>query len=110
MAICLHCARSGGKGRREPVVLALLLILVLGLFSSPGMLTGLFLLVLGFQRRDWILIGYGVFFLPIFLVTFYYDLELDLACKSFVITGSGLCLLIGRGLLLSRPWAREAGP
>jgi uncharacterized membrane protein len=50
-----------------------------------------------------------VVFLPLFIVTFYYDLDLDLAYKSWVVAGTGLCLLVARGILLTRPWAKEGG-
>ncbi len=101
--------RTAGKEnlRREPVVLALAAIVLLGLFTAPGILAALGLLVLGYARREGLLVGLGALSLALFIVMFYYDLDMDLGTKSAVMAGSGLLLLAARALLVRRPWARR---
>jgi hypothetical protein len=93
--------------RKEPVALALAATVLLGLFTAPGILAALGLLVLGYARREGLLVGLGAAALAAFVVMFYYDLDLDLGTKSAVMAGSGLLLLATRAVLVRRPWARR---
>ncbi len=107
--IWLYLWAAGGvaRWRQEPVLVAVIVTVALGAFTSPGILAGAGLLVLGFGRRDSRLLGLGLAFFPVFLVLYYYNLDLDLATKSYVLAGSGGILLVVRALLGWRPWARE---
>jgi hypothetical protein len=105
MLICVY-AWAAGDWRRlsEPPLLATVLATaLLGLVSTPGVLAALALLVLAFGRRDRPLqvLGYG--FLCVFLVAYYYQLEVVLLTKSILLMASGLVLLVLRALLHWHP-------
>jgi hypothetical protein len=92
--------------RREPVVVALGATLLLGTFTAPGLLAAIGLLVLGYHRRERLLVGLGVAGFTGFLWHFYYALEMDLGMKSALLMASGALLLGARWILSRRPWAR----
>ena len=48
--------------------------------------------------------------MPVYIFTFYYELELGLDEKSYCLMGSGLVLLAARWYLARRPWARREAP
>ncbi len=94
--------------RSEPLVLAVLATVGLACFTTPGVLAAIGLMVLGYARRDQYLIGIGVVFFPTFIVVFYYEWQISLLYKSWVMAGSGAVLLAARKYLSLRQWAREA--
>jgi hypothetical protein len=96
--IYLYFHLAGGwKLFREPLlILAVLSTLLLGIFTTPGILVAIGLLIVGYSLDDHILTGFSYLFLICFLVVFYYALDVDLAHKSWVIAGSGVLLLIVR--------------
>ena len=65
-----------------------------GALNSPGIIAGVAVLMLGFDRRNAQLVGLAALFLIVFLSFYYYNLELTLLEKSGVLVGSG-ALLIG---------------
>lgn len=96
--------------RREPMVLAICVTLLLGVVSSPGILAAVWLLVLGYALGDRILLGLGSISLPAFMVMYYYGLDVSPLTRSGVLVTSGAVLLGARWYLGTRPWARkEAG-
>jgi hypothetical protein len=101
---------AGGWGawvRSEPAWWALAVVLLLGAVSAPGPLVALALLVLGRTLDDYTLQAIGAAFLPVFLVVFYYTMEVDLLTKSAILAASGVLLLAARAFAARRPWARE---
>jgi hypothetical protein len=66
----------------------------LGAATSPGIIAGVAVLILAFDRRNVQLIGISALFLIFFLSFYYYNLDLTLLEKSGVLIGSG-ALLIG---------------
>ena len=91
--LLFHLA-GGTKGFREPwLILAFVSTLLLGIFTTPGILVAIGLLVVGYAFGDRILTALSFLFLPCFLVVFYYALNVDLVYKSWVIAGSGALLL-----------------
>jgi uncharacterized membrane protein len=96
--IYLYFHLAGGwKLFREPLlILAVISTILLGVFTTPGILVAIGLLVVGYSFDDPILTELSYLFLVCFLVVFYYALGVDLAHKSWVITGSGVLLLIVR--------------
>ena len=54
------------------------------------------LLALGYNYDDRILSGLAYLFLPVFLIMYYYALNVDLVYKSWILAGSGLILLAVR--------------
>ena len=93
--------------RREPVVLALGATLLLATFTAPGLLAAIGLLVLGYHRRERLLVGLGVIAFAGFLWDFYYSLQMDLGTKSALLMASGALLLAAQWILSRRPWARK---
>jgi uncharacterized membrane protein len=92
----LHLA-GGPKRLRKPwLILAVLSTILLGIFTTPGILVAVGLLIAGYAFGDRILTALAYLFLPSFLVFFYYALNVDLAHKSLVIAGSGVLLLVVR--------------
>lgn len=73
------------------LVLAALVYLGLG-----GVLPALLYLLLGFSLQDRALLGLGLVLFPVFLVNYYYSLELDLLAKSGVLVASGVVILLLR--------------
>lgn len=85
------------KRLREPwAICAIVSTILLGIFSTPGILVAIGLLVIGYAFGDIILTALSYLFLPFFLVVFYYAMNIDLAHKSWIIAGSGVLLLIVR--------------
>jgi hypothetical protein len=66
-------------------------------YSSPGIVAGVTVLMLAFDRRDAVLLGKAVIFLLVFASFYYYNLELTLLEKSGVLVGTGLLLIAIRG-------------
>ncbi len=64
--------------------------------STPGIIAGATVLVLGFDRRNRVLIGFAAIFLVLFGAMYYYKLSLTLLEKSGVLVGSGALLLAVR--------------
>ncbi|MDH3347217.1 MAG: DUF4401 domain-containing protein [Desulfobulbaceae bacterium] len=92
----IHLA-GGAKHLREPwLITAIGTSALLGAFTTPGIPTAIALLVLGYNYNDRILSGLAYLFLPIFLILYYYSLNVDLAYKSWILAGSGLILLTVR--------------
>lgn len=99
--IYLYFHLAGGSKRlREPwLILAIISTILLGIFTTPGILVAVGLLVVGYAFGDRILTVLSYLFLPCFLVFFYYALNVDLAHKSCVVAGSGVLLLVVRWIV-----------
>lgn len=90
--------RQQGLGLQTKIVpwlLAGTLILIIPAFQTPGILAALIGLLLGFQggREARLLLGLSIAFLAVFLIGYYYNLNLTLLTKSFVLMGTGLIFL-----------------
>ncbi len=68
---------------------------------TPGVLAAVIVIVLSFQRSNRLLLGIGVVFLVVFLIAFYYHLDVTLLLKSLLLLATGL-LLLGSRLLIQR--------
>jgi uncharacterized membrane protein len=90
-----------------PWLVAGTLILLIPAYQTPGILAALIGLLLGFKRSNRLLLGLSLAFLAVFLIGYYYNLNLTLLTKSFVLMGSGLILLgVRYGLLKAVLWNR----
>ena len=87
-------------------VLALTAVLSLLLQPAPGVLAALLLVVLGFSAAEMVVIGFAVIALVGYLGLYYYQLQLTLLAKSFVLMASGALLLAGA--FLERRFVRSA--
>lgn len=65
--------------------------------DTPGIVAGVAMLMLAFDRRNRVLLGMAVIFLLVFASFYYYSLHLTLLQKAGVLVGSGLLLLSIRG-------------
>ena len=60
---------------------------------APGIIASAFVLTLGIFNHDRVLLGLASLFLTIFLIFFYYNLQLNLLYKSFTLMIPGILLL-----------------
>jgi hypothetical protein len=91
-----HIFNEQGFAWSHPTVLAVMAISLLLLgpaWYTPGILAALIGLLLGFQRGNSLLLGLALAFLAVFLIGYYYNLNLTLLTKSFILMGTGLILL-----------------
>jgi hypothetical protein len=96
---------GGTAGVTAFAALGLLAVLTL---QTPGVIATTGVLLLGFHRRNVVLLGMAVLFVVVFGVSYYYDLQLSLLAKSLALLGSGLVLLGLRLFILRRfPAAEE---
>lgn len=107
--IAAYAWAAGGveELRSEPLVVAIIATLVLGGLAPAGLLAAVGLLILGFGLHDRVLASLALVFLPVFLIFFYYNLEVTLFSKAWVLIGSGLVMLAARAFLARRAWAQE---
>ena len=99
---------AGGwnKMRNEPMIIATAATMGLATITTPGILSAIGLMVLGYARNDRYLLSMGMLFFPCFIVIFYYEWQTSLMMKSWIIGGSGAILLLVRWFLSFRGWAR----
>ena len=77
------------------MILALGSVIALGILESLGIMLALSFLILGHAKHEKLLVALGALFLPAFLFSYYYMLDLNLMTKSGVLIGSGLLALTG---------------
>lgn len=94
---------AGGvtKLNREFIKVGVVGTLLLGAISTPGILAAFWLMILGYALRDKILIGLAIAFFPLFISLFYYNLDMTLDIKAYILLVSGVVLLIARWYLTS---------
>ena len=107
--IALFGWAAGGmeKLKREPLAMASIGAVLLGLLSAPGILLAIGLMILGYAKHEKPLIIVSALLMPVFLFLYYYNLDISLMQKSGVLTGSGIVLLAGRLYLKHRRWDAE---
>jgi hypothetical protein len=111
--IWLYQWAAGGRERlrEEPLIVAVVATVCLAAVTTPGVLAAVGLLVLGYARRDAFLLAMGTAFFPAFIIVFYYEMEISLLTKSYILMASGAVLLVARWYLSRRGWATTpAGP
>jgi hypothetical protein len=94
--------REHGTARRHAVVGTIVVAIALfaaATLRSPGIIAGVAILVLGFDRRNPLLIELAVAYLFVFGAMYYYSLDLTLLEKSGILVGSGALCLGARALL-----------
>lgn len=96
------------KLKTEPLMLASLGSILLGLISAPGVILSICLMVLGYAKHEKLLLLMGILLMPVFIFLYYYNLDVSLMAKSGVLVGSGIILLAGRGYLAAKKLDREA--
>ena len=91
--------------KREWMVIAIIATIALG-FAKPGIIVAVGLLVLGYHLRDYILCGLGYLSLIFFTIMFYALLDVSRTTLPWLLMLSGIILIVLRGILSTRPWAR----
>lgn len=74
--------------------------------QTPGIITSLMVIVLGFERGNRTLFTLGILFLAIYVISFYYSLQQTLLIKSIILMSTG-ALFLGIYLVLAvikRKW------
>ncbi len=101
---------GGASALARPWIQVLLVaVLLLAAFTTPGILVAMVLVFLGRSRDEAALSGIGHVFFAAFLILFYYSLNVSLAEKSLLVTGSGVFLLLLRqGVRFHKPGGKEA--
>jgi hypothetical protein len=101
---------AGGieKLKKEPLRIACLGVVLFGLISAPGIILAIGLLILGYVKHERLLILMGTLLMPVFLFTYYYNLNFSLYKKSTVLILSGIVLLMGRAYLKYKKWDEKA--
>lgn len=69
--------------------LAVVVLLCIGTFFANGIVSGIFLIILGFAIQNKILLGLGILSTIINLSAYYYFLDISLLNKSFILGGLG---------------------
>lgn len=77
------------------LILASLAIILLSIFTAPGIIFSLYLIVFGYASQRRLLWQLGILLMPLYLFFYYYNLQVTLLEKSFIMFLSGLILLIG---------------
>ena len=102
LALVAGILREHGASITSPTALAVLgaIVLLLALTrNSPGIIAGIAVLVLGFDRRNPLLVGMAALFLTVFGSVYYYSLSLTLIEKAGVLAASGVVLLLARAVI-----------
>lgn len=71
-----------------------LLLLCIPAYQTPGILAAVIVLLLGRWRGNGLLLGLATLFLLFFLSAYYYNLEITLLNKSYILMGTGAALLV----------------
>ncbi len=85
--------------KQPPILFGVIATLILGFISTPGLLAALWLMILGYSLRDYILIALATIFFPVFITIYYYNLDLTLDIKSYILIASGIIFLLMRWYL-----------
>ena len=70
--------------------------LALASLKAPGIIAALYMLVVGFHRANRLIMGISTAFLAVFLSAFYYNLDITLIDKSYILLGAGTILILLR--------------
>jgi len=89
--------------------LAVVTIVLLTAFTTPGIVVALLLLLIAHAEDNRVMSALAYLFLAGFLFLFYYSLHVDLAQKSWIIAGSGVLMFVIRWFA-GRISAKEAAP
>jgi len=107
IAVFYRIAAGCGKVKSEQFIIAVLAAAFL-CFSTPGIPAAAMLITLGYWQDNKGLAGMGLLFLPAYIFAYYYNLNMTLLHKSFVLMGSGAVLILLKFLIGMRPWMKNA--
>lgn len=99
LALVVGIFEEHGRSPAEPttlLVLASIVLLAVLTRATPGIVAGVAVLVLGFDRRNPVLIAMAALFLAVFGSVYYYSLQMTLIEKAGVLAASGALLVAAR--------------
>lgn len=102
LALVIGILREHERSPAEPASMAMLAAIVLLAVltrSTPGIIAGVAVLALGFDRRNPVLIAMAALFLVVFGSVYYYSLHMTLIEKAGVLAASGALLLAARAMI-----------
>ena len=106
IALFAWVAKGRNKLKTEPLLLACIGALLLGIISAPSILFAIALMVLGYAKHEKKLTIIGGLLMPVFLFYYYYNLEVSLLVKSLILIGSGMVLLVGSFYMQYKGWSK----
>jgi len=106
----LTSTQLGASRTMMAVIMVGSIIVFLPTLQAPGIVAAILVLTLGFHRGNLLLMGLAAVFLALFLIIFYYNLDLTLLTKSLILMGTGLASFGLRFLLMKRPQTTEVDP
>lgn len=71
-------------------------LLLIPAYETPGILAAVIVLLLGYWRANTLIMGLATIFLLFFLSVYYYNLDITLINKSYILMGTGAILLVVR--------------
>ncbi len=90
--------------KTEPLIIASIGVIFLGIVSAPSVLFSIALLVLGHAKGEKLLISMGALLMPAFVFLYYYNLDILLLEKASILIGNGFVLLLGAFYIKYRSW------
>ena len=91
----------------RPLLLSVCGVAGLGLFSAPGILLSIGLLILGYATHERLITLVGMSLLPLVIFHYYYNIDATLMKKSLILIGTGALLIAGRMYLQAQMRQRE---
>jgi len=107
IGLCFHFAGSLTSLFELPLLFSCISIIILSLVSNNGILWSIGLLILGYGKHQRGLITFGITFLILFLIEYYYNLSMTLQHKSFLLMASGALLLIIYSAMKYLNWDKD---
>lgn len=99
IAIIALIAWAAGEVRKlksEPLSMASVGAIMLGVISAPGILLSIGFMILGYAKHERLILLLSSILLPLFLFLYYYNLDLTLIKKSGILIANGVLILSGR--------------
>lgn len=93
IAVIIYISGGIQNIKKPGILFAIAGVSIGGFFTSIGISSALILLVLGFYSDDKFMYFLSYLFLPVFLITFYYSLNISLLHKSLIIGTTGIIML-----------------
>jgi uncharacterized membrane protein len=87
--------------RASQAFIALTVVISLPTLTTPGILASIMLILLGYRRRNRVLLVLAYAFMAGFIFYYYYNLQVTLLVKSFILMITGV-LFLGGGLIFRR--------
>ena len=88
--------------RAGTIALGAIILITLPTLTTPGILAGILLLILAFRQSERVLMVYAYIFMTIFIIYFYYLLNITLLVKSIILMLTGVLFLGARFVYRAR--------